>query len=632
MFRFSQTLTMNLVIATLIVTPAILGGAIVDQAIAGKTYAKKSAKGPTMTMQKMVFTPPATMQTQQPAVSGYKMPTNLAQQYANSRGKRLISTGNQTQNTTARTIRKTSPMYGQSLSQGSATIRRFSGANNSLMTQAIATTPKTNKRNIKSFSGNSQLRSMSQGNYQQLSEALRRNNNAITGNTRSIKRYGNASVLGSSNFRRLSDALRNANANSSNSNTTATAGAIRRHGNASVLGGNNFRRLADALGNNDNTPGDMVPRSGEGDGSPRGHNVGLFDRRGDSIAEVAGDKFDSIRDAFERIGEADDDDSADEGPFPEGGEDERGPASSDDGPITDGGADERGGDDADDGPITDGGADERGPASDPADDGGHDDAHDGGHDDGHGDDAADDGGHDGDHSGHDGGHGHGGHGHGHHGGAVGDVLGILDMLGHGVPFHGHRWHHWTHRVHVPAQMHVHGGVVIPANTLPMEAVPETKTIVIVNPAATNQPINFLLDGQAKTLDEEQVLELSTVEPMVIRFDRGGQFGPAEYTLTEGIYEFRLTDAGWDIVRRNFAITLDNSQNTAAFNYIADGEQMQLAAGETRKHRGRFPIAIEFDRGDGQPAELMLPSGVYRIGLNSETELLDLQLIPEADEL
>jgi hypothetical protein len=35
---------------------------------------------------------------------------------------------------------------------------------------------------------------------------------------------------------------------------------------------------------------------------------------------------------------------------------------------------------------------------------------------------------------------------------------------------------------------------------------------------------------------------------IVEFDRGGSFGTAKYELTEGEYEFVVTDRGWDLQR------------------------------------------------------------------------------------
>ena len=58
----------------------------------------------------------------------------------------------------------------------------------------------------------------------------------------------------------------------------------------------------------------------------------------------------------------------------------------------------------------------------------------------------------------------------------------------------------------------------------------------------------------------------------IEFDRGGNFGMARYQLSEGYYFFSLTERGWELFKKTFRTTLDNSTNSFAFNYVVDDQQ------------------------------------------------------------
>jgi hypothetical protein len=39
---------------------------------------------------------------------------------------------------------------------------------------------------------------------------------------------------------------------------------------------------------------------------------------------------------------------------------------------------------------------------------------------------------------------------------------------------------------------------------------------------------------------------------IVEFDRGGSFGTARYTVTQGAYKFIATDRGWDLVQDDAA--------------------------------------------------------------------------------
>jgi len=176
--------------------------------------------------------------------------------------------------------------------------------------------------------------------------------------------------------------------------------------------------------------------------------------------------------------------------------------------------------------------------------------------------------------------------------------------------------------------------VLPENAPP--AVDESlsqKQVVLVNPATAQHKIAFLIDGQQGSLEPGQYLELSTGDSMVVEFDRSGGFGAAEYSLTEGVYEFKPTSRGWDLGRKVFSVMLDNSANEKAFRYLVDGEEGVVEAGQRQAHEGRFPITVAFDRGDGkEPAEVALPNGTYRIGISPATKLWDLFAAPEASDV
>jgi hypothetical protein len=91
-------------------------------------------------------------------------------------------------------------------------------------------------------------------------------------------------------------------------------------------------------------------------------------------------------------------------------------------------------------------------------------------------------------------------------------------------------------------------VSVPPNAVLVEdqkSVPAAE-VYLRNPAENDLPVAFLMG--------EQVIKLAagegrsfTSSSLTVRFDRGGRFGSATKTLTEGRYEFRLSPDGWDIV-------------------------------------------------------------------------------------
>jgi|GEM_PF-7118881 len=137
-------------------------------------------------------------------------------------------------------------------------------------------------------------------------------------------------------------------------------------------------------------------------------------------------------------------------------------------------------------------------------------------------------------------------------------------------------------------------------------------IVINNP--TPDTVNYTLNQQPFSMgtDFEQTLEAGTT--WTIEFDRGGGFGMARYVLSEGYYVFTATDRGWELYKRSFRSTLDNSNNTFAFNYVVDDQQQVLNPGESQELSGLFPPVLRFDNGNGTELQRRLDSGSYRVAL------------------
>ncbi len=59
----------------------------------------------------------------------------------------------------------------------------------------------------------------------------------------------------------------------------------------------------------------------------------------------------------------------------------------------------------------------------------------------------------------------------------------------------------------------------------------------------------VVDGQTQLeLRPGETRPLREKASYIVEFDRGGSFGTAKYELTEGEYEFVVTDRGWDLQR------------------------------------------------------------------------------------
>lgn len=77
------------------------------------------------------------------------------------------------------------------------------------------------------------------------------------------------------------------------------------------------------------------------------------------------------------------------------------------------------------------------------------------------------------------------------------------------------------------------------------AVVASAPITLLNPAETQQAVAYTLGADQDSLDPAQSKAYDD-GTQVITFDRGGDFGQAQYTLEPGTYRFVATDQGWDL--------------------------------------------------------------------------------------
>ncbi len=154
-------------------------------------------------------------------------------------------------------------------------------------------------------------------------------------------------------------------------------------------------------------------------------------------------------------------------------------------------------------------------------------------------------------------------------------------------------------------------------------------VVLVNPAELNMTVHYTIENQNFEMDPNYTQELAGEGSWVIEFDRGGGFGQAEYTLTDGTYTFTMTDKGLDLWLTTYQVQLDNSTNTDEFNFALGDQVARVEAGQTKELTSRYPIVLEYDRGDGKETTTKELSNekTYHVGLNPETSLLDLLARP-----
>jgi hypothetical protein len=75
-------------------------------------------------------------------------------------------------------------------------------------------------------------------------------------------------------------------------------------------------------------------------------------------------------------------------------------------------------------------------------------------------------------------------------------------------------------------------------------------VMIRNPVGSKVKLLYLLDdateGEIAAGESQKLTEKGSY---IISFDRGGDHGSARYTITEGLYQFTMTDHGWELYRQ-----------------------------------------------------------------------------------
>lgn len=70
---------------------------------------------------------------------------------------------------------------------------------------------------------------------------------------------------------------------------------------------------------------------------------------------------------------------------------------------------------------------------------------------------------------------------------------------------------------------------------------------IVNPAETNGPVHFVIEGAVHTLLPGESRQWLALSERLVEFHRGDDFGDIAYHVERGTWRFQVTDTGWELV-------------------------------------------------------------------------------------
>jgi hypothetical protein len=151
--------------------------------------------------------------------------------------------------------------------------------------------------------------------------------------------------------------------------------------------------------------------------------------------------------------------------------------------------------------------------------------------------------------------------------------------------------------------------------------------LVQNPKGNPAKVNYVVDGRSYELKPGESRTHAITAKSRISFNRGGSQGNTEYQLTPGTYRFAIQDHSWQCQKMSYAVVLDNSANGCEFRCEIDGRARSVAAHQTMALTGAYPMAIRFDRGNGQGASSKLLGEPRAVTVGVAPGSLALDLFP-----
>jgi len=133
-------------------------------------------------------------------------------------------------------------------------------------------------------------------------------------------------------------------------------------------------------------------------------------------------------------------------------------------------------------------------------------------------------------------------------------------------------------------------------------------------------VNYNINGHPYTMHAKYRQPLAAGRTWVLAFDRGGSFGEARYTLSEGTYKFSMTEEGWALFKYTFDVKIDNGENPFDFLYVVNNEHQGLPAGAVNRHSDLYPLLVRFDNGKGLTKAKRIETGTYEVAVTQENTL------------
>jgi hypothetical protein len=177
-----------------------------------------------------------------------------------------------------------------------------------------------------------------------------------------------------------------------------------------------------------------------------------------------------------------------------------------------------------------------------------------------------------------------------------------------------------------------GVPLVNPNALPLDDAPRPAAgngsgtgALVQNPRGNKANVSYVIDGVSYELTPGESRTHAITAKSQIQYNRGGTLGNVRYQLSAATYRFVIQARAWQVNVASFSILIDNSANGYAFQCEIDGQPRVIPAHATQHLTSAYPIAIRFDRGNGQATALKVldDARVVTVGVAPGASTLDL---------
>jgi hypothetical protein len=133
-------------------------------------------------------------------------------------------------------------------------------------------------------------------------------------------------------------------------------------------------------------------------------------------------------------------------------------------------------------------------------------------------------------------------------------------------------------------------------------------------------VNFVVGSKRASLEPDQAKVYKVSDGDMIEFFKSESSKKTRYKLEDACYEFRQSSSAWGLYKVKYSVTIDNTDNSIDFRYVAVNEQSVVKAGEKKTIESSHPIVLRFDNGNDAVRQKRLSKGTFKVAMNSKGHL------------